>query len=361
MIQRKAKNIVFLSRLFHPHIGGVEKHVYEISQRLIKKGHKITVITEKYDGGLDNSEMIDGIQIYRIPVLKNERLKKFSIWYWLIKNLKLIKEADIIHCHDIFYWYLPLRFLFPNKKVFTTFHGYEGDKIPDWKSKKMHKIAEMLSFGNICVGDYLKKWYETNPTYVTYGAVDVQKNNNHFPNKNKIVFIGRLEKETGILEYIEAIKIMRDKKIQLHLLVLGDGSLRKKAEEFSKKHRLGAEFRGFVKDINKYAADARYIFTSRFLGTLEAFALKKYVFSTYNNPIKKDYFVMSPFISYISLSKSPENIAQEVQFILQNRKIENDSVNNAYQWVKEQNWDNLVNLYIKLWNKNDKKSSTNQN
>ncbi len=356
-MREKGKKILFLSRLFYPHIGGVEKHVYEISQRLIKKGYKITVITEKYDETLTNFEIVDSIDVYRIFIPSNEKLKKYSIWRWLFKHKKILENADVVHCHDIFYWYLPFRFVFPNKKVFTTFHGYEGDKIPDWKSKLMHKLAEKLSFGNICVGDYLKKWYGTNPTYVTYGAVDIPKESNSSSKKNEIVFIGRLEKETGILEYIKAIKSLRDKKIPLHMLVLGDGSLRKKAEAFSKKYSLGVNFKGFVKDVNKYSSNARYIFTSRFLGTLEAFALKKYVFSVYNNSIKRDCFAMSPFISYISLSNSSDDIANEVVRIVENRDLERDRIDKAYRWVVKQNWNNLVNLYIKLWGSNvDKRS-----
>jgi hypothetical protein len=46
-------------------------------------------------------------------------------------NRDLIKEADIIHCHDVFFWYLPFRFLFPQKKVYIPFHGYEGNNPPN--------------------------------------------------------------------------------------------------------------------------------------------------------------------------------------------------------------------------------------
>ena len=43
----KKKNILFLTRSFYPNIGGVEKHVLELSKELIKRGYRITVITEK--------------------------------------------------------------------------------------------------------------------------------------------------------------------------------------------------------------------------------------------------------------------------------------------------------------------------
>ena len=73
-------NILFFSRLFYPHTGGVEKHVLETSRLLIKRGHKVTVVTEKHDKSLKNKENIQGIEVYRIPVGANNWFRKFRIW-----------------------------------------------------------------------------------------------------------------------------------------------------------------------------------------------------------------------------------------------------------------------------------------
>ena len=176
-------NILFFSRLFHPHIGGVEKHVLEVAKRLVAKGNKVVVITEELrtedipvylqsKKKIPRHEIVNSIEIYRVPVGKDNWFKKFRIWKCLWDNKKLIEESDIIHCHDVFFWYLPFRFLFFKKPVYTTFHGYESYPL---KSKfiVVHKISERLSRGNICIGDFIKKWYGTKPDYVTYGAVEI--------------------------------------------------------------------------------------------------------------------------------------------------------------------------------------------
>ena len=36
---------------FYPNIGGVESHIYQLSQCLIRQGHKIIVVTHAYDKG----------------------------------------------------------------------------------------------------------------------------------------------------------------------------------------------------------------------------------------------------------------------------------------------------------------------
>src|SRR6266566_2270200 len=102
--------ILFFSRLFYPHIGGVEKHVMEIGKRLVAMGHKVIVVTEHSEKGSKSIEEVNGITVQRINVGADDRLKKFGIWRQLWRLRKLISSADIIHCHDVFFWYLPFRF-----------------------------------------------------------------------------------------------------------------------------------------------------------------------------------------------------------------------------------------------------------
>lgn len=344
MFMNKFMNIIFFSRLFYPHIGGVEKHVLELGKRLVKKGYKVTVITENYQL-LPLSDNIEGIHIVRVNIGPDRRFKKFKIWLELLKKINLIRSASIIHCHDIFFWYLPFKVIFPFKKVYTTFHGYEANEIPSKKSIMMHKISEKLSFGNICVGDFFNKWYGTKPTLVTYGAVDNKLIKEGLESKNSTkdaMFLGRLEEETGIMQYLQSIK---DKKIKLD--IYGDGNLINKAKEYVKSNNIDATFKGFVFNATDYIKDYKYIFTSRYLGILEAMALKKPVFTEYNNKIKKDYLEMTPFASFISISKDSNQLSVEINKYIQGKsKVNTDK---AYEWVKDKTWEEMVKLYLKLW------------
>ena len=49
---KKEMTILFFCQTFYPHIGGVEKHVLEVSKLLVKKGHLVTVLTEQYEDEL---------------------------------------------------------------------------------------------------------------------------------------------------------------------------------------------------------------------------------------------------------------------------------------------------------------------
>ena len=218
----------------------------------------------------------------------------------------------------------------------------------------MHKIAEKLSKGNICVGDFLKKWYGTRPDYVTYGAVSEIQNTRLDSAKRakyKILFLGRLEEETGIMEYLKALLMLKNKGTGFELTILGDGKLRRKAEDFSRVNKINAKFKGFVGNVENYLVWADFIFTSRYLGILEALSYKKFIFAHYNNSIKKDYLGMAPFAKYISISKNYKELSDQVEYFLKNRQEREKMINNGYSWVKDKTWDNLVNIYMNLWSK----------
>src|SRR3990167_11017121 len=141
--------IVFMSRLFYPHIGGVEKHVMEVSCELIKLGHEVVVITELYDKSLKRIEVVDKITVHRIPVSKNNFLKKFSVWLWMLRHINLFFFADIMHAHDVYYWYVPFKFLLFTKKSFVTFHGYEGKFPISRRAIFQRRLNSYLADGSI--------------------------------------------------------------------------------------------------------------------------------------------------------------------------------------------------------------------
>ena len=335
--------ILFFSRLFYPHIGGVEKHVLEISRILIKKGHKVTVVTEQNPSETKLNEIIEDIEIFRIPKLKNGKLKKFQIWKWFLMNIKIIKNADIVHCHDVFFWYFPFRFLFPFKKIFTTFHGYEDYPLKQ-KDILMHKISEKLSMGNICVGDFIKKWYGTKPNFIIYGGTEIPSltlTQNKIKNDSAI-FIGRFDSQTGILTYIKAVEILKKKIPDFDFLIIGDGKLKDKIN--GKVRVLNA-----INNAPEYFQKYNFAFVSRYLSILEAMAAKRLVFAVHDNPLKEDYLRMAPFSKFITISNSSSGLVSKISFYLENTKAKEKMIKEAYAWVRKQTWKEMVNTYLRLW------------
>jgi glycosyltransferase involved in cell wall biosynthesis len=331
--------ILFITRLFYPHIGGVEKHVLEVGKRLKVKGKSVTILTEKYGKSLKDEEIVDGVKVIRFPHPQIKFLGLFFIWIWLFKNRKIILEADIIHVHDVFIWYLPFKFLYPKKSVFTTIHGLEWDrpfsKISIWQKR----LAAKLSTGTVGVGKFLEEYLPTKLDLITYGAsttilysIVVKKSN------NSIVYVGRLEENTGLLQFIEWLKKNRNiralsnrgagmrsvvsQSTRKHGLAksefgkidfCGDGALRKECEKYGAVH-------GFC-DPTPYYKKAEYCVPGGYLAGLEALSYGCKLKLFWNNRVKEDYWKMSPFI----------------------RK-------DVGSWAKSQTWDKLADEYLDLYN-----------
>ena len=70
-----SKRLLVLSHYFHPHLGGVEKHVLKTSQILADKGHQVEILTKLYQPDLSRKNL-----------LRQEKLGKLSI-----SRLKILK------------------------------------------------------------------------------------------------------------------------------------------------------------------------------------------------------------------------------------------------------------------------------
>ena len=284
--------ILFITRLFYPHIGGVEKHAYEVSKCLKRKGNSVKIISE---------------QDIRQPHIKLFGL--IYIWLWLFNNRKFIKNADVIHCHDIFIWYFPFKFLYPRKPVFTTFHGWEEKwPIPIFNIIQKRIAAKFSNF-TIAVGKYIEKYYGFTANKITYGATSMIRINRVKKINNSIIYVGRLEENTGLLQFLNWLKINKRYKVDF----CGDGNLRKECEKYGTVH-------GFT-DPNPYYKEAECCVPGGYLAALEALSYGCKLKLFWNNKVKEDYWKMSPFV----------------------RK-------DVDVWAKSQTWDKLADEYLDLYN-----------
>ena len=335
-------NILFFTNYFYPHVGGVEKHVLEVSKELIQSGHTVIVMTQQFDKKLPKFEKYKNILVYRMPIGKLDWFQKFRIWRELFRNINLIRNADIVHCHDVFFWYLPFRFLFFWKKAFVTFHGYESFPV-SFKNVIVRKVSEILANGNICIGDFMKKWYSANPTIISYGGVVLQEKNSLSPVSPSALFYGRLDDQTNIREYVQAIKLMRKQIPNFKFKIIGEGDYRSVVKNEAVE--------GFIKNPEKKLRFFRFAFLSRYLSILEALAARRLVFALYDNNIKEDYLRMSPFANCIVIAGSPEELCEKLLYYLSNPKKEKQLVDKGYRFAQENTWKKVCRTYQALWRK----------
>jgi glycosyltransferase involved in cell wall biosynthesis len=342
--------ILFLTRRFFPHIGGVEKHVLEVSRNLIAKGHNITIITEQNEPDKKENETIaiesENIRIIRIDAGSNDWFKKLRIWKEMWKKRSYFEDADIVHCHDVFFWYLPFRFLHPTKNVYITFHGYETKYPISKRAIFIRKLSEMMSNGNIIIGDFIKKWYGTKPNFISYGgAIDYNSLDSVLKtkiSKLRIIFIGRLESDLGLETYMKALIKLKNKKINFTFTAYGEGIYRKKLLKFGR-------IRDFTENIQKAMNKADIIFCSSYLLMLDALINKNIVIAVHENPVKEDYLKMSPFSDFVYICKNSDEVVDVISYIKKDPWKSKAMIDRGYEWAKNQTWEKVTKQYLELW------------
>lgn len=350
--------------VFYPHPGGVEKHVYKVSQILLSQGHQVRLFTFKHEDGLATRENMDGIEIYRFERNNPAWWERKRVAWWFIRNQEFVDWADVIHSQGFFSWdwaFPWFRALWGNKRMFMTFHGAEHDikrgalEFPPQKRiVRYRRTAAAVTQGNISVGDYIPKWYGTPYTFLSYGAVDRPPVEPPVPKEQTAVFIRRLDDDTGILMYIEALKILREEQgFDLPLDVYGEGPLRGEVEQKIEQYRLGkVRLHGWISDGDRYPFPARLAFTGGYLSMLEAMIKKRLIIAAYPNDMVKDYLLSLPDAErMIIIAGTAEELAQKLAWALrkENEEETRAMIDRAYRFASAQTWERVVDLYLQLW------------
>lgn len=103
--RHKRHVICMASDFFFPNTGGVEEHIFNLSQCLIKEGHKVVVITHKYGARVGVRYMTGGLKVYYLPILVMYAQCALPTMIGNIPIIRyiLIRECiDIVHGHSAF-------------------------------------------------------------------------------------------------------------------------------------------------------------------------------------------------------------------------------------------------------------------
>lgn len=331
------KKILIFTPSFFPNLGGVERHVLETTKYLVRKKYSVKIITEQ-NNKAKKLENKFGFKIFRFSYPKVRFLGLLTIWWKIFKNYyKYIKEADVIHIHDIFVWYLPFKLIFWRKPIVTTFHGWEGIFPLPQRNKLWRKLGVLLSNKTVAVGRYLEKYYNFKADIVIYGGVHVPKK--IFDKENLLLYVGRLDYDTGLPILLRSL---RKNPWKGKVIFCGDGVLKDQASMFG-------EVVGFRNPI-PYLKKAKIVFAGGYLSVLEAFAYRCLVIAAYGNPLKRDYFSLSPMGKLIQMVKTGKEVSRKINFLKRKNNFNKNKLEEAFEFAKRQSWQKIASLYENVYN-----------
>ncbi|XP_069122175.1 phosphatidylinositol N-acetylglucosaminyltransferase subunit A-like [Argopecten irradians] len=98
-------NICMVSDFFFPNMGGVESHIYQLSQCLLERGHKVIVVTHFYGDRRGVRYLTNGLKVYYLPFppfYNQAILPTIFTTFPLLRNIFIRENITIVHGHSAF-------------------------------------------------------------------------------------------------------------------------------------------------------------------------------------------------------------------------------------------------------------------
>jgi glycosyltransferase involved in cell wall biosynthesis len=269
---------------------------------------------------------------------------------------------DLVHVHDAALWtrwWAPLQRRFSRTPAFITFHGWEGRCPPAVKCIRERQKAAGTAVGSMAVGGFIEKWYGTKADVVIYGATDagaLRKNANDLAPLDRVLFLGRLARDTGAATLLEAWLRFASKNATARLTVIGDGPLRESLLRRVKETAPAETVRwlGAVapEKVSPLLEAHGLVFAGGYLAILDALAAGARVGALYDNPLRRDYLECFPhadrFLRIAGDGREAEAVLGEEISAADGRvQLRRDAV----AWAQTQTWAGVADHYETLWRK----------
>jgi glycosyltransferase involved in cell wall biosynthesis len=94
-------NIALFASAFYPSLGGVEELCRQLALELLRQGHGVIVLTNRWPRDLPATETLDGVPVYRLPFRLPEGSAKAAINYHLTHHRIEREMLGILRSHKI--------------------------------------------------------------------------------------------------------------------------------------------------------------------------------------------------------------------------------------------------------------------
>ncbi|KAF3481048.1 uncharacterized protein GIQ15_03807 [Arthroderma uncinatum] len=91
-----------ISDFFFPQPGGVESHIYQVSSKLIDRGHKVIIVTHAYKGRTGVRYLTNGLKVYHVPffvIYRESAMPTVFSFFPIFRNIIIREQIEIVHGH----------------------------------------------------------------------------------------------------------------------------------------------------------------------------------------------------------------------------------------------------------------------
>ncbi|MEN6554375.1 MAG: glycosyltransferase family 4 protein [Methanobacterium sp.] len=349
---------------------GIGYHVYNISKKLMERGHDITVITRgKFR---TETEIFDRIKIIKVPFLPLYPFHVHIHGFVLNRLFKhLENEFDIVHIHT------PLTPLIKTSlPIVSTIHGSmvenaKGIELIDHKAvgnkiftkyfgyplvSKLINNSKVVTTVSVSVEKELKNYYDLDDVLITGNGVNVDKfKPTDSESKNYVLYVGRLSHGKGLFDLLKASEELIS-NYDVSFIFIGKGMLFGKLKKIiENKHNKSFHLLGQKshEELIKYYQEAKLFISPSYyesgpLTLLEAMACGKPVITT-NVGVAPDC-IKNGENGILINPKSPNEIVKSVSMLLNDEELCEKMGENARETMEElYTWDSVADKVEQIY------------
>ena len=370
--------ILMLTWEYPPRIvGGIARVVNDLSKRLIKDGHEVTVVTYR-EGNAPYFEDDKGVKVYRID---NYMINPNNFIDWIMQmNFNMVAKAseiianegkfDVIHAHDWLVAYaaktLKNSYDIP---IVSTIHATESGRnsgIHDETQRYINDTEWMLTYEStevIVNSNYMKRELQSlfGLPFEKINVVPNGINVNMFSgverdydfrrqyaldNEKIILFMGRLVYEKGVQHLISAMPKILSGYHDAKLVIAGKGGMTDELKAQVNSMGIGSKvyFTGYM-DSKQVCKMYKCADVSVFPSTYEPFGIVALEAMLSGTPVVvSDIGGLNEIVTHgengmKSYAGNPNSIADSILALLYNPQLSQEVVKKAKNMVKnEYNW-----------------------
>ena len=344
--------IVFVTHCYWTAVGGVEKYIHRLCLALHEMGHQVCVVAGAHVEGLPDAETHEGIRVRRYPAYRSSA----RAWWHLMRMRNVFLEADVIHISDTLmleYFYRMVAWTIPRKPLFLTRHGMSYiHPVPELEKARAIRTLD-LADGIVHDGCFIAKRLGVEPDLCPDQGLSPPADALPAvpePPPTSAIYIGRLEPDSGIHTYIDAVRQLtgeQGREFTLHLY--GDGSLMPEVRAVVARDGLPVRIHGRTPDAQRHIVDFCFAFIDGRMAIQEAMARRRLVLAAYVDPLKRDYIGAEPFSPYLIGVADGAELAARVTCYIDHPDQRGAMVARAFEHARTLTWARTAQAYLRLW------------
>lgn len=353
---------------------GIGYYTYNLSQKLIEKGHDVVVITR---GSWNNIErqVYNDIEVIRVPFIPFYPFYIYVHGTFVNKLFKSLEsQIDIVHIHTplppLIKTSLPIittvhtPMLTDNQyiqvsSIYSLFSKISARFVSYPLELKLIKASDIVTTVSYTIAREMKE-YGLNPSDISvmYNGVDekffypTQKTSKE--NSKYIMYAGRIDREKGLFDLVECGRYVCNEMNNVYFILAGNGRDLSKLKQKTKKIGLQNKFK-FLGQVDKnqlvklYQNASIFVLPSYHEGLpgviLEAMSCGLPVITT---DVRGNRDLISNGKNGIIVSsRAPKKLADEIIKILNDDKMQNTLGLNARKTIEENyTWDIISSKFL---------------